>query len=138
MYVPKYFKAYEFVSEKIYKIYGDNSLLFVSDEMKETLDLIREFFGVPIYINNWRFDGTFHNRGYRDPFSSVGSKLSQHKFGRAVDFHSQIIPSSTIREQIFENKNLFPYIYRMEKDTSWVHIDMHPDYKDKRIYLFNP
>ncbi len=138
MYVPKYFKPYEFVSEKMYKIYSDNSLLFISDEMKETMDDLREFFDVPIYINNWQFGGSFQNRGYRDPFTSVGAKLSQHKFGRAIDFHSPIIASSTIRKQILENQNLFPHIHRMERDVSWVHIDSHPDYKDKRIYLFNP
>ncbi len=138
MYVPKYFNPYEFVSEKIYKIYGEDSLMFISDEMKETMDDLREFFDVPIYVNNWKFGGSFQNRGYRDPFTSVGAKLSQHKFGRAIDFHSPNISSSSIRKQILENHNLFPHIYRMENKTSWVHIDSHPDYKDKRIYLFNP
>jgi len=144
MYVPKYFKPYEFVSEKLFKIYGDDSLLFVSDELKITMDAIREFFDVPIYINNCRiainsekFGGSFQNRGYRDPFTSVGAKLSQHKFGRAIDFHSPVIASSTIRKQILENQNLFPHIHRMEKNVSWVHIDSHLDYKHKRIYLFN-
>lgn len=144
MYVPKYFKAYEFVSEKIYKIYGDNSLMFVSDEMKITMDHIREFFTYmsgtdkKVFINTWLWDGHFKSRGYRDPFTTVGAHLSQHKFGRAIDFDVQDIDAYDVRQIILDNQDKFPHIYRMEKNVNWVHIDSHPDYKDKRIYLFKP
>lgn len=106
--------------------------------MKEIIDLIREFFDVPIIVNNWKFGGSFENRGYRDPYTSVGAKLSQHKFCRAIDFHSPIIPATSIRKEILVNENLFPHIHRMERRVNWVHIDSHPDYIDKRIYLFKP
>lgn len=137
-YLPKFFKPFELVSKDIFDIYGIDSYNFLAPELLETLDLIREFFESPIIVNNWHFGGSFQNRGYRHPFCRVGARLSQHKFGRAVDFHSPVYDAHFVRGEILNNPNLFPHIYRMEKNVNWVHIDMHPDYKDNAIYLFNP
>jgi hypothetical protein len=144
MYIPKFFKAYELVPPEIYKIYGEDSLMFISEEMKETIDAIRVFFtdqsgkDTKVHVNNWFWNGPYKSRGYRDPFTDVVAKFSQHKFGRAIDFTVSGWFADDVRNRIEDFSKHFPHIHRMERDVSWVHIDSHPDYKDKRIYLFNP
>ena len=46
---------------------------------------IRDYFGKPVTINNWHNLGKYEQSGFRRNNTLVGSKYSQHKFGRAID-----------------------------------------------------
>ncbi|MDZ7766921.1 MAG: hypothetical protein U5K00_21315 [Melioribacteraceae bacterium] len=106
--------------------------------ISEYSSLIKSGKDTPVRVNNWYWNGPLKSRGYRDPFTDVGAKLSQHKFGRAIDFDVTGWFAEDVRTRIFDFKHKFPFINRIERDTSWVHIDSHPDFKKHRIYLFNP
>jgi len=88
------------------------------------MDQIRNYFAVPITINNWHIGGNFTQRGFRnDP--ATGAKLSQHRFGRACDFDVKGVTAEEVRECIRQHKLDVPLscMTRCEEGTSWVHID---------------
>ncbi|MDY0218973.1 MAG: D-Ala-D-Ala carboxypeptidase family metallohydrolase [Candidatus Cloacimonas acidaminovorans] len=119
MYVPIYYKWYELVPNKKYQNYW---LILMDERILITLDEIRKYYGRPVTVNNWYWGGKFNSRGWREPFDPDGAELSQHKFGRAVDFTIAGISAETIRNDI--RRGLFPLITCIEKDVSWVHIDV--------------
>jgi hypothetical protein len=131
----KHFKVQEFVPEEVYRELGNMSMLLIDSRMVKTADAIREYFGVPMNINDWCFGGNIQYRGYRPLYSCVGAKWSQHKFGRALDIVSRI-PASEIRKAILDNQEDFPFVSAMEDDVNWLHVDCRNiDYKNG-IYLF--
>jgi len=87
-----------------------------------TLDEVRKYYGIPVTVNNWYSGGKFNSRGWREPNDKDGATLSQHKFGRAVDFDVYQIPAEEVRNDIRKGK--FPLITCIERDVSWVHIDV--------------
>jgi hypothetical protein len=138
-YKPKHIETVELVDKKTYQTYKEQCLeLFFDSRILCQLDSIREYFGKPIIINNWSWKGNFQFRGFRPFDCTVGSKYSQHKFGRAVDFDIEGFSAEEIRNQIIKNqhKEDFKYISRMEDNVSWVHIDCANTNKNG-IYLFN-
>lgn len=104
------------------KEYEQYWLILMDDRILITADEIREYYGVPVTINNWYWGGNFKNRGFREMNTSVGAKLSQHKFGRAFDFDVKNVPAEQVRNDIRKGK--FPLITCIEKDVSWVHADV--------------
>ena len=78
-----------------------------------------------IHVNNWHIGGQFDQSGYRnDP--NIGSKLSQHRFGRAIDIHG--VDHKKLYDYIIKNRTLlFKHVTAIEelKDTpGWLHIDV--------------
>jgi hypothetical protein len=49
--------------------------------------------------------------------------MSAHSLGKAVDFHVPGMDAESVRNLIRNNVNKFEYPIRLEKDTSWCHID---------------
>jgi len=92
----------------------------------------REGLHKPMTINNWKWGGSFSQRGLRHNRSSMVQKktsiyLSAHMFGKAVDFDVQGMSAVEVREWIVENEDLFPCKIRLErnlkgKPISWVHL----------------
>lgn len=137
MYICKYFKIEELVSKQVYEYfsrkYGVNFCWkFFQERVLKDLDIIREFHGQAITINNWKFGGSLIQCGLRsnvDPL--VKAKLtpycSGHTLGIAFDLHSK------------DNKKLFNDVLnlidngtlkafrRLESRQStkdgWVHVD---------------
>lgn len=138
MYKLKYFSTYELVDRRTYELLGSNAIKLFNEGLLKDLDNLREYFGKETTINNWNWGGVMTQRGFRSLVSNTGETTSQHRKGNAIDFVVQDIDAIEVRTHILENKDLYPSINRMEAKVSWVHIDCHPDYKDKRIYLFNP
>lgn len=114
MYTPKHFKA----SELVPRGYERYWLILMDERILRTLDAIREHYNRPVLVNH----AGMQNRGWRPPNSTVGGKLSQHRFGRAVDLSVSGISAETVRNDI--RSGLFPLITAIEKDVSWVHIDV--------------
>ena len=157
-YIPKYIKIYEIVHPNTYVEYEKlgqlDRLWWIFDpRLLWTIDQLREMYG-PITINTWykstsngkyTIDNSgFRERGLRDLSTDTGSKLSQHKFGRAIDCHFSSISSPEIVKSIeaagmfksgewrnnTSNKlfNAFKYVTCIErslkgKPISWLHFD---------------
>jgi hypothetical protein len=139
----KYFKTYELVDEGTYKASGESSLSFFNPELLIALDDLREFFNVPITINNWHAGGQFQWRGLRTPAKAkeLGSPFSEHAFyeghlGNAIDCDIAGMVAKDARQKILEAKNhpLCIRIMRMEDLVDWLHFDLKP--VDNRIHLF--
>lgn len=132
-----YFKVQEFVPKDIYDELGDSSLSLMDDRIIISIIAMRDFFKLPIKINDWLFGGAFQNRGFRTAYCGIGSKYSQHKFGRALDFDIKGIPAKEVRGKILANQDKFPLITAMEDNISWVHIDCRWTGRTG-IKIFNP
>ena len=128
MYKPKHFKVQELVSPDIFNQRGSKAIELLDPRLLETLDKLREELGRPITINNWLWGGNFKQRGLRDRSFYKSDKayvdsLSQHKYGRAVDFDVKGMSAPEVRKFIYKNREKFPFITFVETDINWVHID---------------
>jgi len=140
----KYFCVEEFVYEDLYTRLGDYSLSLVNWRIILTVMQLREFFGLPIYLNTWKWEGKHQYRGlrpmhiYEDP--RTGTKFDRrscHLFGLALDFSIKGMPSDEVRKALIKHRYLFPHIHRMEHDTNgWTHIDCKGEFKPE-IVMFN-
>lgn len=122
MYKPKYFQPFEFVSRSVFNKRGEKSLQLLDDRILMTADFLRERYG-PITINNWYWGGDRVDSGLRTSTSNIGSDLSQHRFGRALDMLFQNVSVEEVREDILKNPEKYPYVTATELGTSWLHID---------------
>jgi len=139
-YLPEHFQAEEVVPPNVFREFGArNSLWFLDSRILWTLDAIRERFGKPLIVNDWLWGGGLSMRGFRPPGSVTGSDMSQHRFGRAVDFNIQGIPAGDVRAEIRRHPSdpAFSYITAVEEAVDWVHIDCRTTEQDK-ILWFNP
>ena len=109
MYKPKYFVLPECFPEDF-----PADWKYMDSRILKATDTLREIFG-PLWCNG---------RGLTQcGFRTNGSALSQHRFGRALDLHSNNITAEDMRRYIIKNKELFPEITFLEIDISWLHID---------------
>lgn len=109
LYKSKYFKHKEcFPDPSLYNWRNMDSRVLKS------ADDLREIFG-PLWCNGHGLT--------QCGFRTNGSKTSQHRFGRAMDLHSNKYEAEEIRMFILKNRQLFPYITFLEIDISWIHID---------------
>jgi len=136
-YKPVHFKLEELVPENIFAARGAKSLELLDPRMLYTIDCLREFFNVPLTINDWLWNGKNHYRGFRPQGSAVGAALSMHRLARAYDIVSPKMTAEEMRLKILECNKLFPYIRRMEADVTWLHID-NANINHDGIYLFKP
>lgn len=132
----KYFKAYELVDRATYERDGETALRFFRPDALLALDNLREFFGVPVIVNNWFTGGSFQWRGLRNPRCPQFSIGSQHSIGNAFDLDIMGYTAAEARDKIIENKfhPLLSSIMRLEADVRWVHFDLKP--VENRIHLF--
>lgn len=130
-YRPEWFTIEELVPEDFYyenKSKGEYLWTICFDaRILWTADRLRERFG-PMIANTWKWpDRKKHEfRGYRPPSCTIGSKLSQHRYGRALDLIPQKTSAQTIREEILSSPDDpdFQYITCLEDDISWLHFDV--------------
>lgn len=129
-YIPKWFTLKELLPENFYhenKDRGDYLWTICFDpRVLWTADRLRERYG-PMIANTWNNPKIKKHefRGYRPPNCAVGSKLSQHRYGRAIDLIPQKIGAQIIRDEIKAdpNNNDFKFITCLEDDVSWFHFD---------------
>lgn len=125
----KHFDITELVDKDVYQLHKENAIRFFDPRILEIIDWIRENIDRPITINNWNNGGTFSQRGLRHNRSNlVKSKnriyLSAHVLGMAFDFDVEGKTAKEVRGWIVAHKDELPYSIRLEKDVSWVHIDV--------------
>ena len=139
MYTPKHFAAYELVPKTIFSDLGDSAILVFDNRILQVMDQLREFFGKPIIVNDWKNGGSFEFRGFRPQYYVQGAKYSQHRFGRALDFNVKDMTDAEVQKQILLNQKKFPLLTAMEKGTvGWSHIDCRNCDNTKGVQLFNP
>ncbi len=137
MYKCKYFKIYELVPPGIYKLRGEKAWQLLDERALIMQDKLRERHG-PATINDWFWGGNFKYSGYRPPSCKIGSKLSQHRFGRGFDPKFKNTDAETVRKDILENPQVYPYITSIELGIKWVHNDTR-NYDDTNgILTFKP
>jgi hypothetical protein len=139
--IKDYFSLDELVCPDVFHAYGETAWTFFDSRLLITLELIRQRLNKPIWVNNWHEGGKLGQRGFRCNLCSLvknanGIYVSAHMTGQAIDFDVEGCVASEIREYIIKNKNIWPYPLRLEKDTSWVHLDTRGN-DLQRVTLFN-
>lgn len=133
----KYFSIEELVCDHMIKKYDENTLWgFLDDKFKETIDFIREHLNSPMLCN---YSG-LHQRGMRCNMcpivkSKTSPYLSAHVLGKAGDFNVEGMSAEVARNKIIELEPILPYPIRLEKDVTWVHIDV-MDFGQGKLYQF--
>ena len=139
MSVRDYFGIKELVCPHVYEEWDDNAWQFLDDRMLANLLFIREGIGRPIVVNNWAKGGQYTQRGLRCNccilcFEKTVLRevyLTQHGFGKAVDFNVVGMEAEEVRLWIKAHASELPYPCRLEKDVSWVHLDVMNNTDDK-------
>ena len=126
-YIPKYFQPYELVPRETYTALEKHDIMYqvwwlFDPRILQVIDLIRERYGKMV-ANTWWWGGIHHYRGFRPGNVIVGSKRSQHRFGRAVDLIPAEVSVEEIRSTI-KNGEDFHWITCVESDVSWLHVDV--------------
>ena len=131
----KHFILQEFVPPEIFHQWGDSSVQFISREIVELADFVREYFNHPMVVNNWHLGGVRKYSGFRTPDCPEGGKLSQHKFKSAFDHFMPGVNMRDIYKVILENEKVFMEagLTCMEDiddtdpvgnpGTGWIHMD---------------
>ena len=148
MYKPKYFKAKELVSPEVYKVHGENSIKYISEDILIFLDSLREELGVPILVNRPKLGIT--QRGLRTTVDElVQTKvkenrlyLSPHVLGRGVDFEVPGLDLKYVYNKIINNPKKYITIKRIENPNvtipkGYIHVDNIETGKNG-IYIFRP
>lgn len=127
--IKDYFKIKELVCEHVYERHGENAWAFFDPRLIAVLLFIRTNLGKPMTINNWATGGNFSQRGLRCNLCELVKKktslyVSAHMEGMAADFDVRGMTAEQVRTWLYNNRERIPYPIRLEKDTSWVHIDV--------------
>jgi uncharacterized protein YcbK (DUF882 family) len=123
MYTPKYFAASELVDSITHSKFGDSAIQLFNPLALQGLDKLRDHFGKPIVVNNWKIGGPFSWRGLRTLDCTTGVKWSQHRLGSAFDCDIQGISVDEARSEIIKQKG-FGLITCIEVGVPWVHFDV--------------
>lgn len=142
--IKRYFDIQELVCKHVYTKFGDNAWSFFDERLLETLLVIREKLGRPVYVNNWQVGGNLTQRGLRcNVCVLVAEKtalekvyMSTHMQGTGIDFDVQGMTAAEVRGWIIKNQILLPYPIRLEDGVSWVHLDMRADGSKGKVVLF--
>lgn len=122
-YIPKHFKIEELFPPEAIKLFGSNCYQYMDSRILWTIDSLREWLDLPIYINI-PSSGLFQ-RGFR--LEPVKAKYSPHLFGRAVDFNIEGFSDEKTQNLIKDNfgkVTALRFITRIEDGTKgWTHID---------------
>ena len=142
--IKQYFDIRELVCRHTYNKHKENAWDFFDPRLLETMLWIRENIGRPIYVNNWDSNGQLTQRGLRCNLCSlVRSKtnaqslyLTAHSQGMGVDFDVKGMTAEQVRQWIKANENKLPHPIRLEKDVTWVHLDVRTDGSKGKIVMF--
>jgi len=139
---PTYFDLHEIICPDVFNKYGDFAWNFFDPRLLLTIDRIRTKLNKKIIINNWQNGGKYSQRGLRCLTCSIVKSqynklyMSAHCLGKAVDFDVEGLLAEEVRLWIVANKNLWPYPIRLERDVSWIHLDMYDNEQGQKVYLF--
>ena len=157
------FKIQEFIPKTVWELREHRRpKWFIQPEVIKLAQFYRDWWGVPVHINNWHVGGTFNLRGFREPHVglvkhvreeltdeqadrlisilrecdsfdkeklTIGSWLSQHKFGKAFDCTVEGMTADETRQEIRDNEAEFMEAGLTTLETgkfapTWVHSDV--------------
>lgn len=142
----KYFDIRELVCPHCYKVWGEESWLYLSTPYLHTLLVLRtNILKVPMIMNDYLFGGKHTQRGLRCNLCQIVKNksyanvlyVSPHchgKGGDAVFGKKSGMTAEKARQLIIENQDILPYNIRIEKDVSWLHWDCYD--KEVKVYEF--
>ena len=135
LYKPANFELRELVSKFIYEKFGERAWQFFDYRILENLQYIREYYGVPVTVNDWHRGGTFQYRGFDEGgFRKEGT--SQHNHGRAIDYIIMGVSSAQHRKDLTAGKLKLPHPnVWVEDEVSWNHMDVRQS-ENIGVYLF--
>lgn len=138
-----YFKVSDLVCSHTFLKFGDKSWQFLQTELLHTILVLRtEIIKVPMFVNF----ADKRQRGLRCNICQLVKEktnlnqiyLSAHVNGAAIDFNANRLTAEQCRNLILKNSDLLPYPIRIEKDVTWVHIDVYDDHlSDEKIVQFS-
>lgn len=138
--ISTHFYLYEFVPKEIYERWGDRSVWFVDRRIILLADFVRDRFGKGMIINNWHDGGQFNYRGFRQRSCEIGGELSQHRFGRAIDFNIVGLTPVEVYKDIIDNQDMYiragvTTVEDIEYTNGWTHLDIRPSTTDTNQLL---
>jgi uncharacterized protein YcbK (DUF882 family) len=141
-----HFEIEELVSKEIYNAYGEKACWFLDGRLRILLETMRNRLKTEMVINTWNYTSeqlaTLNSkygmhyadtlrlsaRGFREPATAnaYGVALSQHRFGRAIDFDAIGITADEVRERIIKDFSIYRIygLTAIETGIDWVHIDL--------------
>lgn len=134
-----YFSIRDLVCDHVFNNFGERAWQFLDTELLHTILVVRiDILKTPMFVN-YPNSGR-DERGLRCNLCSIvmqktkqkKSYLSAHVNGAGVDFDAKGLTAEQTRQKIKDNKDLLPYPIRLEKNVSWVHIDIY-DYCNGQI-----
>lgn len=123
-----YFELEEFVNPETFRTHKELSIRFLDPRIIDIATAYREYFKVPVIVNTWHVGGDLSNRGLRSLNSTVGARLSQHKFGRAFDCHLQGLKTEDVYNEIIKEYEHFKQfglttLEDINFTPAWIHSD---------------
>ena len=145
MYKTKYFAPHELVPPEVLKQFADDNMVYgiFDPNALRILDMIREWAGVGLTVNNWQWGGNRTLCGFRPKNSTVGAVNSAHKLGKAFDIISPKITTQQLWALIEKNADKLPCRIRIERTSggkilNWLHFDTNAAVGQReRVYYFN-
>lgn len=136
--IKDYFDIRELTCPHVYDKFREYAWNFFDPRLLDTLLVIREKIGKPIYVNNWDMGGNFTQRGLRSNLSPIVKEktsleklyMSAHCQGMAVDFNVKGMTIEDTHKWLKNNQILLPHPIRVESINSaptWIHIDTRTD-----------
>lgn len=131
----KYFVLQEYLPKAIYlnqAISLRAKVGLIDQRLIDSDDFIREWFDVPIVINNWHLKNQVHiynESGFRTRFTETGGDLSQHRHGRASDKKFKGLTPKFVFNEILKYEKVFfdagvRRIENVEFTKTWIHTDV--------------
>lgn len=141
------FDVRELVCPHTYERWGERSWQFLQTDLLEVIRVLRHgILNVPMIVNTWASGGEYDERGLRcnlcDMVKSKPDKgvlyLSPHCMGAAIDFNTKEYDAEQVRNLIRKNWNEYSSTpIRLERNISWVHIDVFDGASNNLITEFN-
>ena len=133
--IKDYFDIRELTCPHVYDKFREYAWNFFDHRLLDTLLVIREKIGKPIYVNNWDMGGNFTQRGFRCNICPLVKEktaleklyVTAHNQGMGVDFDVKGMSAEEVRKWIVDNKIFLPHPIRLESDVNWVHLDVRTD-----------
>lgn len=133
--IKDYFDIRELTCPHVYDKFREYAWNFFDPRLLDTLLVIREKIGKPIYVNNWDMGGNFSQRGFRCNICPLVKEktaleklyVTAHNQGMGVDFDVKGMSAEEVRKWIVDNKIFLPHQIRLESDVNWVHLDVRTD-----------
>lgn len=130
----QFFKTHEIVSRDFYNKYADEKCwaVFRPELIECVLVVRRDILKTGLVCNDWVFGGKHHQRGYRENTCDICMEktksgiiyASPHPLGAALDLKSAKMSAEEMRQRIIECAYMLPHPVRLEKNVSWLHIDV--------------